>query len=373
MMLLGWVAVILMVGYATYLFRCEYYFSRLSKPVVPPASISKVSVIVPARNEEDCIAALLEDLFAQQIPPDQYEIILVDDYSQDTTAAVATAAAQGQSNFRLLSSVTQTGVAYKKAAVAQGIAAATGDIILVTDADCRVGPAWVRTMASYLTEGVGMVSGPVLLESETTFGHFQALEFMGLIAVGGGSIGAETPNMCNGANLAYRKSVFEEVGGFQGIDQIASGDDELLMHKVAYHTPWKVAFAKDPEAIVRTPAHRSWADFKAQRKRWVSKSTHYERSSITLIMVMSYLAILGIPILTIGGMIDARLWGFLAVSLGLKVLAEATILRSAALFFDKLPLLKWLIPEQIGHIAYVLWVGLAGNRSSYTWKGRKVK
>jgi len=373
MMVVGWIAVVLMAGYAAYLFRCEYYFVRLDKPSSEAGPLPSISVIIPARNEEENIGRLLEDLLAQHLSSEQYEIILVDDQSEDETQARAMAIAGEQPHFRIIVSEAQTTVAYKKAAVAQGIAVATGEMILVTDADCRVGPDWVSTMATYLEDGIGMVSGPVCLESETTFGHFQALEFMGLIAVGAGSIGAETPNMCNGANLAYRKSVFEAVGGFSGIDAIASGDDELLMHKIAYHTPWKIAFAKDPKAIVSTAAHRSWSAFKAQRKRWVSKSTHYERSSITLVLIMSYLAILGIPVLAMASLIEPKLWPFFGVSLGLKVLAEATILRSAALFFDKLPLLKWLLPEQIGHIVYVLWIGLAGNRSSYTWKGRKVK
>ena len=223
-------------------------------------------------------------------------------------------------------------MAYKKAAVARGIEAARGEVILVTDADCTMGPNWVRSMASQFTPTTGMVSGPVVLEGETIFGDFQALEFMGLIAVGAGSIGAGTPNTCNGANLAYRKQVFAEVGGFAGIDQIASGDDELLMHKIADQTDWKIRFAKDQGAIVSTAAHRSWKDFKAQRLRWVSKSTQYQNPRITLTLIISYLAILGLPLLLLLAPFFPVLWPFLALNLSLKILSEATILREAGLF-----------------------------------------
>ncbi len=377
MITFGIIATLLMTCYAGYLFRCEHYFSRL--PEVPGKGAGRepgephVSIVVPARNEETHIQTSLSDLFAQDYSRDKFEVILVNDHSEDRTRELALATGSQHPNFRLLDLDMKQGVAYKKAAVAYGIAAAKGEIILVTDADCRMGSDWLSEMASEFTPGVGMVSGPVLLESETVFGDMQALEFMGLIAVGAGSIGAGSPNMCNGANLAYRKKVFEEVGGFRGIDQIASGDDELLMHKISVLTDWEIVFAKRSGAIVSTKAHRTWKDFREQRLRWVSKSTHYQNSSITLTLVISYLAILGLPLLLVLSIFYPVLWPFFWINLGLKILAEATILRTAARFFDKLPLMRWLIPEQLVHIIYVLWVGIAGNRKSYTWKGRKVK
>lgn len=407
MILLGAIATALMVFYAGYLFRCEYYFSRLDdesdtiplqagkseegdnsrdqprqpqpiasiagKPLQASNSNPIVSIIIPARNEEQNIAACLKDIFAQEYPHENYEVILVNDHSEDKTRLRAEEIGRGQPNFLLIDLDEKQGVAYKKAAVAKGIEASRGEIILVSDADCRMGPHWLTSILAYFKAEVGMVSGPVLLESETVFGDFQALEFMGLIAVGGGSIAGGSPNMCNGANLAYRKEVFEQVGGFSGIDEIASGDDELLMHKIVDETEWKVAFAKSQEAIVRTAAHKSWRAFRDQRLRWVSKSTHYQQSKITRTLILSYLAILGLPLLFVSSFFAPELWVFFGISLGLKVLAEATILRAAALFFDKLPLLRWLLPEQIAHIGYVLWVGIAGNRKSYIWKGRKVK
>ena len=395
MIWIGIVATLLMTWYAGYLFRCHYYFERLPEvaPTDPagnnhlkskeaqiqdPAEevlqlLPTVTIIVPARNEAANIATCLQAIFAQQYPTDRFEVILVNDHSEDETREIALAIGQGQSNFQIIDLEEKQGVAYKKAAVAKGISQAKGEIILVTDADCQMGPEWCATMAAAFSPTTGMVSGPVLLDSNSPFEDFQALEFMGLIAVGAGSIGAGTPNMCNGANLAYRKQVFEEVGGFSGIDQIASGDDELLMHKIADQTEWEIGFAKDPRAVVRTDALPTWQAFKAQRLRWVSKSTHYEKSSITWIMVISYLAILGLPILFLLAPFFPVLWPFLVINFSLKVLAEATILRAAAIFFDKLALLRWLIPEQIAHVAYVLWVGIAGNRKSYTWKGRTVK
>jgi cellulose synthase/poly-beta-1,6-N-acetylglucosamine synthase-like glycosyltransferase len=317
----------------------------------------------------------VRDILAQNYdhPDWGFELIVVNDHSEDDTVRVAIEAADGDPRFRIINLEEVQGVAYKKAAVATGIRAAKGSWILTTDADCRMGPDWIETMGCYMTFDTGLVSGPVMLEGERIFQKLQALEFMGLNAVGAAAIQAGNPTMCNGANLMYRKETFEEVGGFEGIDHIASGDDELLMHKIASETKWKVAFAMRRPAVVRTQALASWSQFKAQRRRWVSKSTQYKKPGITMTLVLSWLAMAGFPVLLLAAIGWPEAWIFLGINLLLKMAGEFPILFRAAVFFDKLRLLPWFIPEQIAHIAYVLWVGLAGNVRSYTWKGREVK
>ncbi|MBK9450720.1 MAG: glycosyltransferase [Bacteroidetes bacterium] len=366
----------LLLFYVGYLLRCAWYWNGLKVKDRQKDSQEKlplVSVIVPARNEAANVAACVSAILAQNYPSERMELILVNDHSEDATVANAKSVASGHSNFKVLDLEAQTGAAYKKAAVAKGIAAAAGEIIVTTDADCTMGPDWLRTMVAQFDANTGLVSGPVLLDGKSIFGQFQALEFMGLIAVGAASIAAGSPTMCNGANLAYRRGAYDAVGGFAGIDHIASGDDELLMHKIATLPEFKIRFAKDRRAIVHTHAQETWAAFKQQRIRWVSKSRHYKRNSITWTLVLSYLAMLGFPVLLIVGFWDSRLWWMLLGHLGLKMVAEAAVLVSAAVFFDKLRLLWWLPFEQAAHIAYVLWVGLAGNRKTYQWKGRNVK
>jgi cellulose synthase/poly-beta-1,6-N-acetylglucosamine synthase-like glycosyltransferase len=364
----------LMLFYVGYLLRSASYWGKVA-PQMPTAGadLPIVTVIVPARNEAANVAACVKAILAQNYPQDRLELIIVNDHSEDDTVAQARLAADGAPNFRLIDLEAQHGAAYKKAAVACGIAAAAGTIIVTTDADCCMQADWLGSMVAQFDAETALVSGPVVLESDTLFGQFQVLEFMGLIAVGAAGIAAGQPTMCNGANLAYRKSVFEEVGGFSGIDHIASGDDELLMHKIAALGKYRIRFAQLPAAIVHTQAQETWAAFKQQRIRWVSKSTHYKRTGITSTLVLSYLAMVGFPLLLIGGCWDARLWGLMGLHLLLKMLAEFAVLYPAAVFFNKLRLLWWLPLEQVAHIVYVLWVGIAGNRKSYEWKGRNVQ
>ncbi|HEX2900931.1 MAG TPA: glycosyltransferase [Bacteroidia bacterium] len=372
MLVAGFLFTALMLFYVGYLLRSAWYWGRMDGHQVN-GELPTVSVIVPARNEAANVGDCLRAILAQDYPADRMELILVNDHSEDATVAIARQVAAGHPIFKLLDLEMQTGAAYKKAAVAKGIAASRGEIIVTTDADCVMGPDWLRTMMAQFDAGTGLVSGPVLLEGKSIFGQFQALEFMGLIAVGAASIASGSPTMCNGANLAYRRAAYDAVGGFAGIDHIASGDDELLMHKIARLPQFRILFAKDRAAIVRTHAQETWTAFKQQRIRWVSKSRHYERSAITNTLVLSYLAMLGFPVLLMAGFWDARLWWLMLAHLGMKLLAEAAVLVPAAVFFGKLQLLRWLPFEQAAHIAYVLWVGIAGNRKSYDWKGRNVK
>jgi cellulose synthase/poly-beta-1,6-N-acetylglucosamine synthase-like glycosyltransferase len=371
-MLFFWICLALMLYYAGYLARMAWHFGHLEVRGAAEAPLPRVSVIVPARNETANVASCIQALYRQNYPADLLELILVDDHSEDDTVAVARAAAGATIRLHVLHLQAPSGWAYKKAAVAAGIAQASGDILLTTDADCVAGPDWVASMVGFFAPGVSMVAGPVVLTGSSIFARFQALEFMGLIAVGAGAIGAGRPTMCNGANLAYRRDAFLSVGGFSGIDHIASGDDELLMHKLVA-AGMQVRFAKDKAAIVSTPAQPNWAGFKAQRIRWVSKSRHYDRKGITLTLVLAYLAIAGLPLMALAALWWPAGWAFLAAALGLKLLGESLVLVQAASFFDNLRLLVWLPIEQFAHVAYVLWVGIAGNRKGYHWKGRAVQ
>lgn len=292
---------ICMVFYALYLGVNFYYFTygfSSVQDISSPSDFLKVTVVIPARNEELNIGALLQDIANQNYPLDFIQVIVVDDHSTDQTRKIAEEFIGFRKNWKVLSLIKPKGTAYKKAAITQAIQNSDGDIILTTDADCRVGKHWIRTMVSeFKNSTVGLVSGPVTMwDNGTWFQQFQSLEFTGLIAIGAGSMQRGAPNMCNGANLAYRRDAFYEVNGFEGVDHIASGDDELLMHKIYSTSKYLVKFQKSREAIVNTAPCYTFRQFLNQRIRWVSKSTHYKNKAITLIMSCIYLAIAGIPI-----------------------------------------------------------------------------
>ena len=202
----------------------------------------------------------------------------------------------------------------------------------------------------------------------------QALEIMGLGVLGGGAMAGNFPHMCNGANLAFRREAFIEVGGYEGIDHIASGDDELLLQKIRKYTSYQVAFCACKSAIVTTPALTTWAELRAQRIRWVSKARYYLDARVNVLQLLSYLAFWGIPIIGILAITNPLAQSCFFTLLLLKFSADFLLMKVAAQFFGEQKLL-WLLPLlEVIYTAYVLWIGIAGNTvSTYTWKGRTVK
>lgn len=371
------ISILCMLFYAAYILWNYYYFAFRTNPIpvlIQGEILPSVTLIIPARNEEKYIGSLLDDILQQNYPADKLQVIVMDDFSTDSTAEICREKMSARAHWKLIPLIKPQGNAYKKAAITQAIAVASGEIILTTDADCTAGPDWVLQMVSAMLPDTGLVSGPVCMwDDGSWFQQFQALEFIGLISIGAASMTRNQPNMCNGANLAYRRQVFYEVGGFEGIDHIASGDDELLMHKIQATGKYKVRFQKAKEAIVRTAPCTSFTQFVNQRIRWVSKSTHYKNTSITFIMSLIYLAMLSIPVSVILAVLNPEYIFLPCFLLLLKIIPEAFILFSGTRFFGRKELMFWFLPEQILHIPYILWAGLAGNLKQYAWKERLVK
>jgi hypothetical protein len=246
-------------------------------------------------------------------------------------------------------------------------------LILTTDADCVVPAGWIRSMVSTFEKNVALVSGPVLYPLEASPARqAQALEFLGLVAIGAGAIGAARPNLCNGANVAYRKDVFDEVGGFSGIDHLTSGDDELLMQKIAYTTPWEVRFCAARDAAVVTDGAPDVGAFVQQRRRWASKGRHYPHTPLRLTIAAIYLfyvsLLIGVGAVVAGGL---AAWTLTAAAL-LKVAPEAALLWPACRHFGRMRLMVYFLPLQPLHVLYIVGMGAAGAAGGYTWKERRV-
>lgn len=337
-----------------------------------------ISVIIPARNEEDNIGACLDTLLAQDYPSTLYEVIVVDDHSTDHTAEVVRRF--GDPRIRLLSleehlSPGERLNAYKKKAIDTAITHSRGDLIVTTDADCLAGPRWLSLLdACYEEQHPVFIAAPVAYMDETSFLKvFQSLDFMTLQGITGASVYKKVHTMCNGANLAYSKAVFHEVGGFRNIDAIASGDDMLLMHKMYRRYPDRVAFLKSPGAIVRTAPMPTWRAFFNQRIRWASKADKYDDKRIIAVLGLVYAWNVWFLAAGVGAFFIRGLWITWLAFLAAKTLVELWYLGPVAVFFGKKKLL-WKFPlAQPVHIAYTIIAGWLGKFGSYQWKGRTVK
>ncbi|MCC3154656.1 glycosyltransferase [Hymenobacter sp. BT770] len=349
--------------------------NQLNSSFFTPHSSLTFSVLIAARNEAEALPQLLRDLAAQALPAACFEVLIADDHSTDATAALVTAAAQETGlALRLVSlPAAQTG---KKAALFAAFQAAKAPWLVCTDADCRVGPGWLAAYAAQLERApqANFISGPVLLTGPATFLHLLVgLEFAGLVGVGGACISRQQPTMCNGANLAYRRSAFEAVGGFVDNAHVASGDDEFLLHKIHAAFPGTVHFLADEKAIVRTAAPRTLPTLLRQRVRWASKWRHYQSRAPRRLAVLVLGANVALAAGAGVGLAWPALWPWVLAAWVIKLGADAWFLSPVLAFFGQRKWLWGLLPLQVLYAPYALAVGAAGWRGGYEWKGRAVR
>lgn len=331
----------------------------------------KISVVIAARNEEENIGRLLDSIRSQTYSNELYEVIVVDDHSTDNTAAIA----NSFPFVKLIKLQFDNINSYKKKAIETGIAAASGELIVVTDADCIVPSNWLKTIAAYhgKTHSV-FIAAPVKIENDSSLLQtFQSLDFMVLQGITAASVQQRIHNMCNGANLAYERKVFFEVNGFTGIDHIASGDDMLLMQKISNRLPGKVSYLLSKETIVTTQPAKTWKEFFQQRIRWASKATNYNDIKIFSALFLVYFFNCALLALLIAGFWMMKLWiAFLAILIA-KIIVELFFIIRVAKFFDQQKLLSLFPFYQPLHIIYTVIAGWFGTFGSFEWKGRKVK
>ncbi len=350
-------------------------WAALKRPKAAAQNFStRVTVMMAARNEEANIRHTIEDILAQQYPRELLEIIVADDHSTDATAAIIRSYAdQGVKLLQLNESEKLN--SYKKKAITEVIKLSAGELLVATDADCRMGTQWLASVVGYYeAERPVMISSPVTyFQEKSLFERLQTLEFSYLIGIGAAFIGNGRASTCNGANLAYRKDVFYAVGGFKGIDDVASGDDELLLQKVAEQYPGKIGFLKKEEAIVYTEAKPDLKEFLQQRRRWASKSTKYKDKKVVALAVCIWLFNLSLLANALIGCFNIYFLELFAFQLLLKYCFEAAFLLPITAFFKRTGLLPLLLLLSPIHIVYFVYVGLIGNTSKYAWKGRVVR
>ena len=375
--ILIFISVVLFLSYATLILfyrngwrnLADFPLDKLYQPT------TNVSIIIPARNEEENISQLLKDILTQYYPTNLIEIIVVDDHSTDKTAEII----QSFKGVKYidLSKHTDGKIlnAYKKKAIETAILSSTGELIITTDADCRMGAYWLLSLVSFYEKyHYQLIAAPVQFSNNgSTFQTFQSLDFMTMQGITGAIVNNHSGTMCNGANLAYTKKAFNVVGGFKDIDDIASGDDMLLMYKIEQKYPTKTGFLKCKEAIVTTAPMLNMIDFFQQRIRWASKATKFKDKRIKIVLALVYFFNLLFFILLFLALFNGNhLYTFFGLLL-LKTGVEYYFLKPVSQFFKKEKELYTFYFLQLVHIPYILISGLLGQFGTYSWKERKVK
>ena len=339
---------------------------------------TKFSIVIPARNEaaniENCIAGIL----AQNYPSHLFELIVIDDFSEDETANIVGSIALQYNNVRLLRlqdfTKDENIVAYKKRAIEIAIEQANHPWIVTTDADCSFTNNWLASYDAYIQEhNCVMIAAPVSYKNTGSFlSVFQVLDFISLQGITAAAVGSGSHTLCNGANLCYSKEAFESVGKFSGIDHLPSGDDMLLMHKMKKSYPEKIGYLYAQDTVVTTAPSATLDLFIQQRIRWSSKALGYQDKIIFWILLLVYLVNFSLLVYLPVNLIETGNINNWLVFIGCKTLVEIPLMYAAAKFFNQQKLLWWFLLMQPFHILYTVVAGWFGTFGSYKWKGRTV-
>jgi len=332
-----------------------------------------VSILVAARNESFNIETVIRDIFNQSYAAELFELIVIDDHSEDDTFLKA---GDLKVEFPRLKVISNTNGEGKKSALQSGISEVRFGIIATVDADCRVPSEWLISMMSHWQENqTKMLLGPIVLEpAVTVLERVQSLEMLAIMGLTGGFASYQKPIMANGANLFFDKKAFEEIGGY-GSSENPSGDDVFTMLNFSEKWPNSVRFVKHYEAVVSTRPQPTYSTFWQQRKRWLSKKSGYSNLFVKGTAVITYLANVAAFVSLIAIIVafgsywtDRLMW-----LLFFKTLVDLIITRTASRDLQPHCGIGHILIAEIFISIYVTFLGIFGNVRNYVWKGRNVK
>lgn len=350
----------------------KIYFGWRKLPEIHPQPISNlisVSVIIAARNEKETLPLLLEKLSQQNYPGNKFEIIVVDDHSDDPIDKLPEISSNKSSNLRTVRLDKE--LSGKKMALLTGAKTSMGELLLFTDADCLPGPSWISSFVSFYRKTESdMILGLVdYLPSRNPLTPFYRLEFLSLILSGAGTAGNGRPTLCNGANLAVRRELYLQIADQLKPEQ-PSGDDIFLLHALKRKDQVKISVLKNQDSIIKTLPPESLLQFLNQRVRWASKSLHYtDLSTIYLgsIVLITNLSIIFSVIAFLAGKSDG---GLIFILLLMKTIADYPLLIAGLNFFQRKRILLLVPLFETFYPFYILLSSIGGLLNLYSWKNR---
>ena len=342
---------------------------------------TKFSIVIPFRNEAQALPVLIKSLEQLTYPPDKFEILFVDDDSQDESVGIIEKSLDTSHLWRdtrpdiqILKNKRKSN-SPKKDAVETAIENARFDWIITTDADCIIPQNWLQNFDAYIqTHQVKLIAAPVTYNSsKTLLDQFQLLDILSLQGSTIGGFGINKPFMCNGANLCYKKQAFFEVDGFKGNEHIGSGDDIFLLEKMIKTYPDNVHFLKSNTAIITTKTESTLKKLITQRIRWAAKAASYKNNFSKLISISVFGMNLLLIILFLGSIVAYNSWLHFLIAFLVKFSLDFIILFKTATFFKQQSVLKHYFWSSILYPIFIIFIAITSFTSGYSWKGRTYK
>ena len=356
----------LLIGIAPYFCFLVIIFSGLlfrKHPKINKDDNSFISVVIAARNEENNISYLLKDLINQSADKNNYEVIVANDRSTDKTKNIIDQFSSENSFIKSIHIEKNHEMTPKKYALTKAIEKSEGEIILTTDADCRVPRDWVNNMAELVQNGKGIVIGYSRIKSMKSFlNEFQKIDFLGIMAANSGLLTHGIVCSGSGQNLAFKKKDFQIINGFEPVKDLVSGDDMYLVQSIS--SIKGAIFNYDSGSFVTTLPKNSFISYLNQRIRWSSNSKQNLKSNpqFFVFLLSAFLANCSIMF----GLIYFS--GLSMVLFLIKFFLEAfVIFIGTRLFLTPVSSLTYIIWNIIQPV-YIPIVGVAGLIGKYSWK-----
>jgi cellulose synthase/poly-beta-1,6-N-acetylglucosamine synthase-like glycosyltransferase len=336
---------------------------------------NKISVIIAFRNEEDTIKACLESLKSQNFSPQNFQIVLCNDHSEDNSLCQVQEFINKNPQINILLLENNQHQQGKKEAIKNAVKHANYEILAFVDADCIVGSDWLKCISTKFNNNqIKMVCGPVVFYNQNNiFEQLLSLEFASLMAVTAASIFLKKPFICNAANMAIRKEAYYFFEDNSIENKYASGDDVFLLHHIKkIYGPHSISFMYQKEAIVKTKSPTNLKNFLNQRIRWSSKTLGYSDRfalfSAYLVFIISTTIASGI----IFSFFYGKLVGFFIALYFIKSFVDALLLYEFLKLIQREKLLKWILLEQLIYVFYVPLISILSLKKTYKWKGRTI-
>jgi len=339
------------------------FFIDIEKEKLPT-----VSLVIPFRNEEKNLSALLDDINKLDYPVELLECIFVDDHSDDNSVSVI-----NDSKLKFPFKIIQSSSNGKKAAITYGVKQATHPWIVTTDADTRWDAHALRMLMSHpkLNE-VEMICGVVELKgtSNNLLDVLQVQEYAILQAAGISSLFRHEPLLNSGANLAFRKSSFDEVQGYQSHEHIASGDDVFLM--LSFANKWNDSVVSNPKSKISTATVNSWSDYFQQRSRWGMKARHYKDKHLIQIGFLFLLTNLGMVAMMIASYLSIYYLLIFLIAVLFRFSAEQALLKRYYAYYNSSFNASQVLILSVFYPIVFLITLVSGWVARGSWKGRKL-
>ena len=370
------VAIIITIMYLALIGSFIYGFNKIKvfeKQDI--AAKTKFSVIIPFRNEAKNLPALLQSISELNYPKDLYEVIFVDDASDDESSEQLMGfLAQARNDIKIIQNIRKTN-SPKKDAITSAIDIAKYDWIVTTDADCMLPKFWLDAFDTYIqTHQPELVVAPVTYAEPKNFiERFQLLDVLSLQGATIGGFGIKRPFLCNGANLAYKKILFQSLQGFEGNAHIASGDDIFLLEKAIKKDKKNVHYLKSKYSIVTTQAQPNAESLIAQRVRWASKTTAYQNlfgKLAGIIVLLMNVLVVWLVAMIIVNLIHYKIVLYILL---IKFYIDLLLIYKSAQFFEQKSVLKTYIPSFFLYPIFSVYVAFLSVFSEYKWKSRTYK